>query len=86
MSEMIDRVENAIAEAMGRDSAAYRGCYTKAARAAIEAMREPLSRQLAEVLSKPETHGKYSGQPIDDPYLWSSILTDLIDAALSEKP
>lgn len=38
---MIDRVEDAIATALYKDPDAYRGYYGNAARAAIEAMREP---------------------------------------------
>ncbi len=71
MSEMIERVEDAIMEAMNADPKG--GSFSRAARAAIEAMREPTDAMVASVCG---TGLCPSGV--------ADIYIDMIDAALSE--
>lgn len=94
MSEMIERVARAILRARGSrataeliwdDNDPILNKAATEARAAIEAMREPLSRHLAAALSSP-VNRNYEGRRMDDPNAWSAILQDIIDAELSEKP
>lgn len=87
MSEMIERVEDAIMEAMNADPKG--GSFSRAARAAIEAMREPTKVMLNAVRPQGYTIEHYhgTGHHRTFPTLGSGPLQvwqDMIDAALSE--
>lgn len=56
MSEMVERVARAMAEAAGDDYEENRSFLHRVARAAIEAMREPTPEMLAETLPAPGIH------------------------------
>lgn len=81
---MIDRVEDAIATALYKDPDAYRGYYGNAARAAIEAMREPTDVMLEAALTDHDISCALDDCNSHDvpERAWGLM----IDAALSEKP
>lgn len=75
MNEMIERVARAIADADMEDYMEFAHRYDAAARAAIEAMREPSEKMVLAGKAVEPRH-----------YTFSSSYLAMIDAALEETP
>lgn len=75
MTSMIERVGRAIAEANQEDYMEFAALHDAMARAAIEAMKRPVTDDMIEA----GTNAIHNGQNV------SEIFDDMIDAALKEK-
>lgn len=83
MSDLVEKVQTAIARALHKDPEAYHGYFENAARAAIEAMREPTRKMIDAAWTSTTIHGEHPKGVLSHKTKTRTRWNAMIDAALT---